>query len=128
MGDASWIIPVSSALLGGGFLAGISQLTIARAQSRMSRLQEPALVTSSSLGGAEQAIALMERALTRAESEIEDLKRDRDAERRRSRDKDDRISELERELISLRVQLSGLSNRLNATVQRVQEVKNEMDE
>lgn len=123
MADATWIVPVVSALLGGGFLVGVGQLTVARAQARMARIQEPGIVTSSSLGGAEQAIALMERALTRAESEIEDLKRDRDEERRRSHEKDRRIIELERELVNLRTQLSGLSDRLNQTVRRVQEVK-----
>lgn len=120
-----YVVPIVAALLGGGFLAGAGQVISALTNRRTAMLQEPGMITSSSLGGAEQAIALMERALSRAEREVEALKTERDDERRRSKEKDRRISELEQELIKLRTQLSALSERLNITVNRVQEIKDE---
>ena len=124
----NWVVPVMSALLGGGFLIGAGQVISALTNRRTARLQETGMITSSSLGGAEQAIALMERALSRAEKEVEGLKTDRDEERRRSREKDSRIAELEQELIRLRARLSDISTRVDESVRRVREVRHETED
>lgn len=126
--NPSWVVPVMTALLGGGFFVGVGQVITALTKARTARIQDSGIVTSSSLGGAEQAIALMERALSRAEKEVEGLKTDRDEERKRSREKDSRIAELEQELIRLRTRLSDISTRVDQSVRRVQEVRHETED
>jgi chromosome segregation ATPase len=120
---ANIIAPMVAAFLGGGLFIGLSQLITARAQARTAQLQEPGIIAASSLGGAEQAIALMERALARASQEIEEIKRDRDEERTKNREKDGRIHELENQLTHLRSLLGTLSTNVDQTIRQVQEAK-----
>ena len=122
-GDPGWLVPVASALLGGGLFVGLSKFINSLSESRKSRKEE----TNIFLGGAEQVVGLMERMLSRAEQQIEELKKEREEEYERSRQKDIRIAELEKELTKLRTLLSEFSARLENTQKRVEEYKHDTD-
>jgi chromosome segregation ATPase len=126
-----WLPLVVTGLLSGGAGSAVAAIVTARAASRRAKLDEraqPAQIESTFLGGAEKAVQALALALDRAQAEINDLKRERDEERLKSREKDRRIQELETLMSDMRKELDRLSGKMEQARTLVDEVKAESAE
>lgn len=128
--NATIVVPLAVALLGGGLLAAIGQIYAARAALRKSRQDEerlPAEVSGLWLGGAEKAVGALQVALDRADGQIARLEAALDRERQSSQAKDQRIQELERQLGDMRRQLNLLQTQADRLGLRIAELKDDED-
>lgn len=110
-----WVAPVITALLGGGLAGTAAQLLGARAEFRRIGIAEGksgAEVESIILGGAETAVASLQKALDRAENQITRL--EALAEKRGVR-----ITELEDQLAAAKGRASTLQARLDEIDARI---------
>lgn len=118
---ATWLLPVVVALLGGGLVAALGQFLAARAELRRVRIAEGksgAEVESIILGGAEAAVASLQKALDRSESQIARL--EALAEKRAAR-----ITELEEQLAAAIGRAGTLQARLDGIDERIAGLEDE---
>lgn len=127
------LIPVVTALLGGGLATALSQVLHARNVGRQIEIEQakaPADIEAVLLGGASQAVAVLTNSLTWQQGELKSLKEEQAADQRRIKElqtsldiKDRRIHEMEEELRVLRVQLGELQTALDRATIRLQEMR-----
>lgn len=132
MATDTWLVPVVTAIMGGGIVTGLSQLWGARNTSRQVQLQEertPADVSTIILGGASQAVDVLTNSLKWAQDELEGIRSEQVNDKRRIRElaasndsKDARIAELERELADLRIKLREVQTALDNALARINEM------
>lgn len=133
MATDTWLVPVVTAIMGGGIVTGLSQLWGARNTSRQVQLQEertPADVSTIILGGASQAVDVLTNSLKWAQDELEGIRSEQVNDKRRIRElaasndsKDARIAELERELADLRIKLREVQTALDNALARINEMR-----
>lgn len=132
MATETWLIPVVTAIMGGGVVSGLSQLWAARNTSRQVKIQEeraPADVNTVILGGASQAVDVLTNSLKWAQDELQGIRIEQANDKQCIRDliasndsKDARIGELERELATLRVKLQEVQTALDNALARINEM------
>lgn len=133
MATDTWLVPVVTAIMGGGVVTGLSQLWGARNTSRQIQIQEertPADVSTIILGGASQAVDVLTNSLKWAQEELEGIRSEQVNDKRRIREllasndsKDARIAELERELADLRIRMGELQTALEGAQARISEMR-----
>jgi len=123
------LVAAVSTLLGGGTMAGIAQIISARNarhQIKVEAQRAPADIEAVLLGGASQAVTLLTSSLEWAENELKDLRTDTARDKKKIRElqtnvdaKDQRINELESELLQLKDRFANVQVQLDHALEQV---------